>query len=229
LRDSTALQALSPHAQHQLLDEAAGRALAIVCRQRDPGTRWRLRERVRLQNLLTVWLDVERLRMPFVVQALEGNAEAARFAGLDFRVRIDRVDRLPDGSRVLIDYKTGMAQVDWHGERPGNPQLPIYALLRPESLIAVAYARVNAAEPGFVAESERRDVFHPRSRSTKMEGMPDFAALVGLWSRRVERIAGEFAAGRAMVAPTPDACRTCHLQGLCRVPAALEEWEDSGE
>jgi ATP-dependent helicase/nuclease subunit B len=229
LRDSTALQALSPHAQHQLLDEAAGRALAIVCRQRDPGTRWRLRERVRLQNLLKEWLDVERLRMPFVVQALEGNAEAARFAGLDFRVRIDRVDRLLDGSRVLIDYKTGMAQVDWHGERPGNPQLPIYALLRPENLIAVAYARVNAAEPGFVAESERRDVFHPRSRSTKMEGMPDFAALVGLWSRRVERIAGEFAAGRAMVAPTPDACRTCHLQGLCRVPAALEEWEDSGE
>ena len=159
--DSTALQALSPHAQHQLLDEAAGRALAIVCRQRDPGTRWRLRERGRLQNLLTVWLDVERPRMPFVVQALEeqrrsGTIRRTRFSG----VRIDRVDRLPDGSTGVDRLQNGA----WRrsigtAERPGNPQLPIYALLRPESLIAVAYARVNAAEPGFVAESEQAGCF----------------------------------------------------------------------
>jgi hypothetical protein len=59
--------------------------------------------------------------------------------------------------------------------------------------------------------------------------MPNFAALVGLWARRVERIAGEFASGRAEVAPTLRACKSCHFQGLCRVPAPLEESEDSRE
>jgi hypothetical protein len=44
-----------------------------------------------------------------------------------------------------------------------------------------------------------------------------------VWSRRIERIAGEFASGRAEVAPTLLACKSCDLQGLCRVPAALEE------
>jgi ATP-dependent helicase/nuclease subunit B len=226
LRDSAALHALSGDAQHALLDEAAQRAVAIVSKLRDPGARWRLRERVRLQNLLAKWLDIERARAPFAVEALEGNSQTARFGGLDFRVRIDRIDRLADGSRVLLDYKTGAALADWRGERPDNPQLPIYSLLHPEALVAVAYARVNAAVPGFTSESERREIFNPRSRISQLEGMPNFAALVGVWSRRIERIAGEFVSGRAEVAPTLRACQTCDLQGLCRVPAALAEPEE---
>lgn len=229
LCDSSRLQALAADAQQRLLDEAAGRALAIVCKLRDPGPRWRTRERVRLQNLLVKWLDVERARAPFVVEALEGSVQLARFGGRDFRVRIDRMDRLADGARVLIDYKTGAAGPDWRGERPDNPQLPIYALLHPQALVAVAYAKVNAAEPGFVSESERREIFSPRSRVSQLEGMPNFAALVELWSRRMHRVAEEFVAGRAEVAPTLYACKSCDLQGLCRVPASLEESEDAGE
>ena len=229
LRDSSRLRALSADAQHRLLDESAGHALNIVCKLRDPGPRWRARERVRLHNLLGKWLDVERARAPFVVEALEGDAQLARLGGRDFRVRIDRMDLLADGARVLIDYKTGAAARDWRGERPDNPQLPIYALLHPQALVAVAYAKVNAAEPGFVSESERREIFNPRSRVSELEGMPNFAALVELWSRRVHRVAEEFVAGRAEVAPTLDACKSCDLQILCRVPASLEESEDAHE
>jgi probable DNA repair protein len=225
LADSKALLDLPPEAEQRLLDEAVRKALAIVRKIRDPGPRWRRRERMRLQNVIKTWLDIERRRAPFTVEVLEQSVRAARIAGLEFRARIDRVDRLADGARVLIDYKTGAATADWRGERPDNPQLPMYALLLPEALVAVAYARVKAGDFGFVAEAARGDVFKPRARASALEGQASFQDLVNVWSRRIERIAGEFAAGRAEVAPTVKACKTCGLQGLCRIPAALEAAE----
>jgi hypothetical protein len=56
-----------------------------------------------------------------------------------------------------------------------------------------------------------------------MEGMTSLAELVGVWSQRIERLAADFAAGRAEVAPTARACKSCHLQSLCRIPGALDE------
>jgi hypothetical protein len=176
-----------------------------------------------MAGVLRKWLAVERLRQPFEVESLEHAKQVARHAGVEFAVRIDRVDRLADGARVLIDYKTGLASADWRGERPDNPQLPIYALVRPQALVAVAYGKVNAGECGFVAEAERSGIFKQRGQKSPLEGMPTLAALIQVWSERIERLAGDFATGRAEVAPTPRACSTCKLHGLCRVPAALEE------
>jgi ATP-dependent helicase/nuclease subunit B len=227
LRDSSALLSLSADAQARLLDDGVTRALAKVCRVRDPGPRWRQRERERMGNVLSKWLDIERQREPFEVEQLEHGTQRARHAGLEFAVRIDRVDRLADGTRVLIDYKTGIASADWRGERPDNPQLPIYALLRPEALIAVAYGRVNAGECSFIAEAERAAIFKPNGRKSPLEGMPTLAALIDVWALRVDNLAADFAAGRAAVAPTMRACKSCRLHGLCRVPAALEDAADT--
>jgi hypothetical protein len=123
----------------------------------------------------------------------------------------------------LIDYKTGAVNADWRGERPDNPQLPIYALLRPSALVAVAYGRVNAAECDFIAETDRSAVFKPRGQKTSLEGMTSLATLIPVWAARIESLATDFAAGWAAVAPTVKACKRCSLHGLCRVPAALEE------
>jgi ATP-dependent helicase/nuclease subunit B len=221
------LLSISAEEQARLLDDGVTRALAKVCRIRDPGPRWRRRERERMESVLGKWLDLERQRGPFEVEQLESGTQVARYAGLEFAVRIDRVDRLADGGRVLIDYKTGIAAADWRGERPDNPQLPIYALVRPEALVAVAYGRVNAGECSFIAEAERPAIFKPSGRKSPLEGMPSLAALTEVWSRRIENLAADFAAGRAAVAPTLRACKTCRLHGLCRVPAALEDAGDS--
>jgi ATP-dependent helicase/nuclease subunit B len=226
VRDSTRLSALLSPAQAQacahLLEQSALKAIARLCRRRDPGARWRDRERVRLQGLLRKWLQIETEREPFEVERLEQAAQQARHAGLEFSVRIDRIDRLNDGAEVLIDYKSGLSGADWRGERPDNPQLPMYALLRPRDLVAVAYGRINAAECSFVAEAEREGIFRRGGQKTKMEDMPSLAELIKVWSRRIEKLAAEFAAGRAAVDPTPQACESCHLHGLCRVPSTLD-------
>jgi len=222
------LATLAPAARSELLRESVARAIAKQCARRDPGLRWRSREGPRLAKLLDKWLQTELLREPFEVERLEQGEQTARHGGLEFTVRIDRVDRLTDGGRVLIDYKTGAATPDWRGERPDNPQLPIYALLRPAGLVAVAYGKVNASECCFVAEAERGGIFKLRSRASQMEGMPNFSALLATWSQRIEKIAAEFAAGNAAVAPTLRACASCRLQPLCRVPAALEPADIGG-
>ena len=180
-----------------------------------------------MRSVLHKWLDVERQREPFEVEQLEQGKQRVRHANLEFSLRIDRVDRLADGARVLIDYKTGMASADWRGERPDNPQLPMYALWRPDALVAVAYGRVNAGDCSFVAETARRALFKPGGRPSSLEGLPSLAALIEVWSQRIENLAADFAAGRAAVAPTVQACKSCRLHGLCRVPAALEDAADS--
>ena len=230
LKGSDGLAAMAPEPLAALVENGVSRAIAKQCGQRDPGERWRRREHPRMTALLNKWLVTERLREPFTVEQLEQGAQVAHHGGLDFRVRIDRVDRLSDGGRVLIDYKTGIVSPDWRGDRPDNPQLPVYALLRPESLVAVAYGMVNAGECGFVAEHSRPAVFKPsRRKPSGMEGMPDFPSLIALWSQRIEAIAAEFAAGHAAVAPTVRACSSCNLQPLCRIPSALDDQESSHE
>jgi probable DNA repair protein len=217
LRTHAALINAGAAALEGLIEAGVAAALRQVTPRRDPGPQWQRRERVRLAPLLREWLDLERPRLPFVVEHIEAGDEHARFAGVEFTCRIDRIDRLDDGARILIDYKSGQASRDWRGERPDNPQLPVYALLHRDALVAVAYGRVNAAECAFVGEWDRADLFRRGGRATPLEGQPDLAALLGEWQRRVERIAGEFAAGRAEVLPTATACRHCRLQGLCRV------------
>ena len=54
-----------------------------------------------------------------------------------------------------------------------------------------------------------------------------FAALIEVWSSRIERLAQDFAQGRAQVDPTVSACRTCSLEGLCRIPSTLPLGERS--
>lgn len=227
LGSSAALEALAPPARARLIATAVAAALERRCKQRDPGVRWREREQSRLEALLERWLEIERLRLPFRVERLEGEAPTLRLGGLDYEVRIDRVDRLEeDDAQVLIDYKSGSVGCDWRGERPDNPQLPLYALTLPGALAGVAYARINASDCRFYAETDRKALFKPRTNPTQLEGAASLGELKLLWARRLERLARDVAAGRAVLDPTPTACASCDFAGLCRVDAAAIERAD---
>ncbi len=217
LGDSAALAAQPAAARRALIAAAVDAALERAAARRDPGPRWRERERSRTSALLERWLDLEAGRTPFVVERLEEAQQIARHGGLEFACRLDRVDRLADGTRVLIDYKTNVATADWRGERPDNPQLPLYAGLVGDALVAVAYAQVNASECRFVAEAGRDGVLWPSQKRTALDGEPDFAALRARWDERLGRLAGAYARGDAMVDPARGACARCALPSVCRI------------
>jgi len=199
----------------------------------------------RLRRLLTRWLEEETQRPAFEVKRSEEGLRDVHVGPLRFQLRVDRVD-LVDGAEVLIDYKTGEAELkDWKGERPDGPQVPLYAILAArgveereatgeemagEGLGAVAFGRVRAGtEAGLVGYAERDGLLSGKLK--KMEA-GTFQAQVDRWREVLERLAGEFAAGDARVRPKnyPGTCGRCGQRILCRLDASLlDEIEEEGE
>ena len=81
----------------------------------------------RLIRLVTEWLLYESARVPFTVVETELETEVS-IDGLELDLRLDRIDRLNDGSLLVIDYKSGdVSPKLWDLPRPDDVQLPLYA------------------------------------------------------------------------------------------------------
>lgn len=92
----------------------------------------------RAKQVLTSWFELETERAPFEVVALEQKHHLPGFAAT---MRVDRIDRLEDGSYLLVDYKTTKVNKNytaWLRARPIELQLPIYAALLETQNKAVA-------------------------------------------------------------------------------------------
>jgi probable DNA repair protein len=182
-------------------------------------------ERKRLARLAREWLDVERERAPFEVVAMEDKRELA-VAGLTLRGRIDRLDKLASGGHAVIDYKTGNPTPnDWLGERPNDPQLPLYALNASEPVSAVAFAKLKAGGMRFMGLARAKDAI------PKVKAAENWETLLAGWRRELDALGAGFAAGEARVDPKEllSTCRYCDLQPLCRVYERLSALGDEGE
>lgn len=185
-------------------------------------------ERKRLAKLAREWLEVERGRPPFAVVAMEEKRKLA-IAGLELNGRIDRMDKLEAGGHALIDYKAGRPTPnEWLGERPDDPQLPLYALNAREDIAAVAFARLKTGEMRYMGFSDRKDLIPDVKQAT------DWNALVDGWKKELDALGTGFASGDARVDPKKllATCRYCDLQPLCRVYEkvnALSEGRGEGD
>jgi RecB family exonuclease len=195
---------------------------------------------LRLLDLEQRWLEARVLellqrdleRLPFEVVHLE-TPFTLDVGGLQVRLKLDRVDRLGDGSLAVIDYKSGLQArpAAWMGERPELPQLPLYVrAVGAENVGAVAFGVVRKGATGYLGYARDAAGFPeltPFDASKRaFAEHPDWNALLAEWSRRLDALALEHARGDARLAPDPrKACRHCHLPGLCRSGQALADEE----
>ncbi len=199
-------------------------ALKNAVRERMPRRYLEMEER-RLNFLLGEWLEYELTRVEFT--ALETEAECTvALAGLTFDLRLDRIDRLSDGSLLVIDYKTGVVTPkSWELPRPDDVQLPLYssfAIDDDETLGGLAFAKVRRGDDlGFAGYiNDARATLFPflRGTSSLVKNKLDEVKITN-WKREIEALAHNFLSGRADVNPReyPETCTRCGLQTLCRI------------
>ncbi len=222
--DSASLHTLSDVQQRRTVERAVQAAVsAMPARRRQAAGKACLQlEEQRLVSVLQEWLAVERQRSAFSVVQREQDI-TVEIAGLCLQLRVDRIDQLPDGSRVIIDYKSGLCTVqDWLGDRPARPQLLVYGSAEPDTVAALAFAKVRARDCryvglGQVAAADGIGTDIARAVRSQMKA-GDWSSLNERWRENLERIATAFVTGAAQVDPlTPSTCTRCGLQPLCRV------------
>jgi ATP-dependent helicase/nuclease subunit B len=182
-------------------------------------------------------LRIERMRSPFAVYDRPERSESVRIGGIVIDLRIDRIDELEDGSLVIVDYKTGSSADTnaWYGDRPRQPQMPLYAVVHRDRVAAVAFALLSSARVGFAGTARSAGLL-PGVEASMAESRASAAdswdAVLEGWQHAVERLLSGFAAGGSAVDPLPGACRYCHLRILCRIderaPEAAMVEDDGG-
>jgi ATP-dependent helicase/nuclease subunit B len=204
-------------------------------RQRMPARYLEL-EQLRLTRLVTEWLDYETARAPFEVLKTEAE-HLVTLAGLTFDLRLDRIDRLIDGSVLVIDYKSGdVSPHSWDLPRPDDVQLPLYAgfaLDDDQDLGGLVFAKLRPGDLAFagcVGAPAATLIPGLKSGSSLAKNALTAEQLMD-WRDCIEQLAKDFLNGRAEVDPReyPKTCERCGLQTLCRIQeqqAMIEGDED---
>lgn len=180
-------------------------------------------EQARLVRVVCAWLAYERDRAPFAVIEREASRRV-ELGGLAMELRLDRLDRLADGTHALIDYKTGVAKLtSWLGDRPDEPQLPLYYRAADEEISALAFARVKRGKTmGFegvsVVEGLLPGVSPIEARRTG-QSYASWDVLTEAWEKSLAALATGFAKGDVVVDPKfgGQTCQQCDLHSLCRI------------
>lgn len=205
-------------------------------RARMPRAYFELEER-RLVRLITAWLDYESTRADFTAIQTE-DSRTVHVAGLTLDLRLDRIDRLNDGSLLVIDYKSGdVTPRSWDPPRPDDLQLPLYAGFALEDgaeLGGLAFAKLRPGDLCFTGRVRDAQTTLLPSLGTRSalarDSLP--SGLLTEWKDGIEQLARDFIAGRADVDPReyPETCDRCGLQTLCRIhenPPDIDDGENS--
>lgn len=234
LKDQQGLNAQSPEMLHAVVEARAQDLVAKLARTRPSvfTPRFAALEKARIVSLALQLLELDRARPPFAVET--ERRHDVRLADLELSMRIDRIDRLPDGRCIIIDYKTGDVKIkDWLDGRPDEPQLPLYAYATGQQPAALLFASLKTGAVGYVGLAQEAGLV-PGVKTVAEEPAArahgDWHGLYTFWGRVLYRLAKEFRDGRAEVDPkhVRDTCRRCDLGVLCRVSELRGEAVETG-
>lgn len=230
LQTKDALDALHDDELESLLASLAREAIAEMQRAKPLMLSGRFAE-IEVRRLLLLvreWLDQERKRNFFAVVAVE-EKRMLRVGDLELSVRLDRVDEIDIGHRIVIDYKTSKPSVQaLIGERPDEPQLPLYLAMTEtdQQAIGVAFAAVKRGEMGFAALVRESDMLPGVKAFKHVNGCKQYSTwteLVTAWRENLTKLAAGFCAGDANVNPKnfPKTCEFCDMQLFCRIHESI--------
>jgi ATP-dependent helicase/nuclease subunit B len=179
-------------------------------------------EKKRLKQLLTRWLDFEKQRPPFDVIERE-HSHHLTINGISIHCKIDRIDRCQDGIYV-IDYKTGAQTITrWFGERPTEPQLPLYSSFI-DGIDGACYAEVRNQGMSFKGVCNESSNQHfsallPIDQIKHPDSIDSWQAQKNHWKQTIEKLLHDFYQGDANVDPVDRqiSCQYCELQPFCRI------------
>jgi len=183
-------------------------------------------EAERMAILLNEWLDKEAEREFFRVAETE-QLHVEQVGPLRIRLKVDRIDELADGRRIVIDYKTGhkIDPKDFLTQPLIEPQLPVYAVADAgKETAGVVFARLRRTECKFAGMTCDPGMMKGVKEFSKYEQVQELEIdswddLISFWQGELIQLATDFAAGKAEVRPydTKKSCEYCDLVGLCRI------------
>ena len=232
LQNQQALLELPEQNLTERIDNAIRRAWLQVEGQGQLGARLKDIEHQRTAILIRAWLELEKQRPPFRVHAQESLQETT-IGGIPLRVRFDRIDELIASDQqsgdglVVLDYKTGQSDTKaWVGNRPDEPQVPLYSILQGERLKGAVLAQLHIKEVAAKGLAEMENLFDKMISLEKFNGeLPDWQSVLAAWRTTLEQLAQDFIRGNARVDPkhAVTTCQFCELHSLCRIRVTLAE------
>lgn len=168
----------------------------------------------RLHDMVNNCLEWEKQRPSFEIEALEKEF-IIQLAGMDFRVRIDRLDTLSTGKKWVIDYKSSLPiNKPWNEERPEAPQLLLYTLLD-HSINTLLFLQLKA---GNILCSGLSEDNLPVQGIRALKKDEQWAARQEEWHQQLTQLASEFRNGHCAPTPSrPTVCQQCDYPNLCRI------------
>ncbi len=182
-------------------------------------------EQSRLVKLTLAWLKLESRRENFIVNCTEKEI-LLEVNGLTVKGYVDRIDQLDNLGFAIIDYKSGVQSSNsWFGDRPDEPQMPIYALAERNKVVAIVYANLKPGKFSFNGISKFNDSFPNIKAYDDLTNYQrremSWSELMPYWREQLNALAQDFKNGLAVPDPSKgkQTCNYCELQSLCRTHA----------